>query len=109
MDKLKPHYSLKEVKRAASEGRCTLTVTASQTAHSIGYSRSEVIDLVANLSSAEFYKSTTDFHNSAAWQDVYKKFTRGMHVYLKLKLIKRQEEEVLVLSFKEDETPGGAR
>jgi motility quorum-sensing regulator / GCU-specific mRNA interferase toxin len=84
-DKRKPSYSLKEVKKAALEGRCQLTIGAKQDAHEIGFSETEATDVISKLDPADFYKSTPSYYNSSVWQDVYKVSARGIPVYIKFK------------------------
>jgi|GEM_PF-840862 hypothetical protein len=84
-DKRKPSYSLKEVNQAALEDRCQLTIGARQNAHEIGFSETEVTDVISKLGPTDFYKSTPSYYNPSVWQDVYKVFARGIPVYIKFK------------------------
>ena len=52
-------------------------------AHTLGFSDTEVGDVLASLESKDFYKSTTEFYDHAIWQDVYKKRGQEIHLYIK--------------------------
>jgi motility quorum-sensing regulator / GCU-specific mRNA interferase toxin len=102
----KPHFLLKDVKLLIEKKLYTLTEAARKTAHSIGFSDTEAMDVVGGLERRDFYKSMTDHHNSAAWQDVYKKRVDDIHLYIKLKIGQVEGQRVLLLSFKRDESAG---
>lgn len=106
MEKRKPHFLLKDVKLLIEKNLCTLTETARQTAHSIGFSDTEAMEVVGGLEPKDFYKSMTDHYNSTAWQDVYKKRVDDIHLYIKLKISQVEGQWVLLLSFKRDESAG---
>lgn len=108
MKKRKPQYPLETVKRLIASGRWKLVEKARQTAHSLGYSDSEAMDIVASLEGKDFFKSETDFHNSASWQDYYSKKVKGVDLFIKFKIATVGEQFVLVLSFKRNENVGGA-
>jgi motility quorum-sensing regulator / GCU-specific mRNA interferase toxin len=106
VEKRKPHFSLEDVRRLVETDQCTLTVTARQTAHSIGFSDTDATEVVASLESKDFYKSMTDHYNRSAWQDVYKKKVKDFRLYIKLKITQVEGQSVLILSFKRDESVG---
>ncbi|MFJ4389121.1 type II toxin-antitoxin system MqsR family toxin [Pseudomonas soli] len=56
-----------------------------------------IFDAVRGLSSSDFYKSMTTYHDHRHWQDVYHVHTPFGWVYLKLAVM----DDVLVVSFKE--------
>ena len=80
---------------------------AKQTAHSLGYSESEAVDVVASLEHKDFSKSETDFYNKVSWQDYYSKRVKGIAIFIKLKITRVEDRYVLILSFKRDESTGG--
>ena len=63
----------------------------------MGFSRPEMINVVMNLTTANFYKSITTHADHTVWQDVYHAPTELGLVYLKLTVI----QDVLIVSFKE--------
>ena len=95
-DKSKPTYLLSHVK----ELKITLTNKARNTAHSIGFTDTEVKDVILYLTFKDFDKSTTEsYHHHQIWQDVYKITINDRKLYIKFKI---HNNEVLVTSFKED-------
>jgi len=102
VDKRKRSYDLNKVKSLVSEGKCDSTKTAISTAHSLGFSETEMYDSILLLEPKDFEKSTTENYNNKVFQDVYKKVLRSVHVYIKLKIIQRDADTVLVMSFKRD-------
>jgi motility quorum-sensing regulator / GCU-specific mRNA interferase toxin len=103
MDLSKPRYLLEEVKRLIAEGHYAITLTALQSAHSLGFSKTLVADVVLGLNKGDFDKTTTDNRNHKVWQDVYRKTVNGLNLYIKLKITSTDDKQVLVLSFKRDE------
>lgn len=101
MDKKKPTYLLHDIQRLAKTGSCTLTITAQRTADALGFSQSEVADVLMILESRDFYKSVSEYHNHQVWQDVYKRTVGDTKLYIKVKVIKRGGQLLLVMSFKE--------
>lgn len=97
MEKRTPHCALVIVKEMISQGKVRMTHTAWLGASEMGFNRSEMIDVVMNLSPADFYKSMTTHADHTIWQDVYHASTEAGLVYLKLTVI----QDVLIVSFKE--------
>jgi motility quorum-sensing regulator / GCU-specific mRNA interferase toxin len=96
------------VKRLIRSGQCKLVQTAKQTAHSLGYSETEAMDVVAALEMKDFRKSETEFYNNTVWQDYYSKMVNEVDIFIKLKITQIEDQVVLILSFKRDENAGGA-
>ncbi len=94
-DKSKPTYLLSHVR----ELNITLTNKARNTAHSIGFTDTEVRDVVVCLTSKDFDKSTTENYHHQVWQDVYKITIEDKKLYIKFKI---NNNEVLITSFKEN-------
>lgn len=86
-----------------AKGQYAITLTAQQSAHALGFSKTLVADVVLDLKKGDFDKTTTDNRNHRAWQDVYRKMVNGQNLYMKLKITSNGGEHVLVLSFKRDE------
>ena len=105
MELKKVRFPLPSVKKLITEKRqnCRLTTKAEQTAHSIGYSKTQVLEAILQLEAKDFFKSMNEYRNHRAWQDVYKKRFGNINIYIKLKIIQLNGEELLVLSFKRDE------
>jgi hypothetical protein len=104
LDKRKPTYRLSEIKDLIRQGACVVTGSATKTAYSIGFSDTGVKDTVLELEHGNFYKSTTENANQAAWQDVYKILKNNMNLYIKLKITVLNRRALLILSFKGDES-----
>lgn len=99
MDKAKPTYLLKDVKGLVTEGCYLLTKKSQTDAHDLGFSDTEVGDVLVNLEPKDFYKSTTEYYNHAVWQDVYKRRGQEMQLYIKFK-ITSTGENLVITSFK---------
>jgi motility quorum-sensing regulator/GCU-specific mRNA interferase toxin len=86
MEKLKAHYSLKEIQvMVAREGSRSFTFAARRGAESMGLSRIEAVDVVLALSSSMLYKSMTTNSDNKVWQDVYHApCPNGKIAYIKL-------------------------
>lgn len=94
-DKSKPTYLLSTVK----ELKITLTNKARNTAHSIGFTDTDVKAVILCLTFKDFDKSTTENYHHQVWQDVYKITINDKKLYIKFKT---HNNEVLITSFKED-------
>lgn len=101
MDKRKPTYRLERIQHLAEHGHCKLTITAQQTADALGFSKTEVQQIIAQLSARDFYKSVSEYRNAKVWQDVYKTTAQHINLYVKLKVIGSGSQLLLILSFKE--------
>ena len=99
MDKAKPTYLLKDVKRLVTEGCYLLTKKAQMDAHALGFSNTEVSDILVSLEMKDFYKSTTEYYDHAVWQDVNKRRGQKIQVYIKFK-ITSTGENLVITSFK---------
>ena len=63
----------------------------------MGLDFDDMVDVVAALTPADFYKSMTTHGDHRLWQDVYRPPTPLGTVYLKLTVV----DDVLIVSFKE--------
>lgn len=95
-----PSYNLDSIKKAfKTEDKLYMTVSAKQGQIALGFSDSDVVKVIQNLSSVDFYKSMEPLKAGfTAWQDVYKPSFRGVRLYVKFQVNTRGE---LILSFKE--------
>ncbi|WP_354685901.1 type II toxin-antitoxin system MqsR family toxin [Cupriavidus necator] len=96
MEKGTAHYPLWRVRELIAAGRVSLTMSAFQGARNRCLTRGDVLDVVARIQSADFYKSMTTYVDHTVWQDVYRPCTSYGAIYLKLTVT----EEVLIVSFK---------
>lgn len=99
MDKAKPTYLLKDVKGLVTEECYLLTQKSRKDAHALGFSKTEVGEVLISLESKDFYKSTTEYYDHAVWQDVYKAKGREIQLYIKFKITSNREN-LVVTSFK---------
>lgn len=97
MEKRTPHCKLALVKALIEAGKVRTTNTARMGAADMGFSYSEMLDVVTGLTAKDFYKSMTTHADYKVWQDVYRPSTSAGSVYLKLTVI----EDLLIVSFKE--------
>jgi motility quorum-sensing regulator/GCU-specific mRNA interferase toxin len=97
MEKRTPHCTLLRVKTLVEAGKVRTTHTARVGALALGFSYSEMLDVVLALKPSDFYKSMTTYADHTIWQDVYRPKTSAGDVYLKLTVI----DDVLIVSFKE--------
>jgi motility quorum-sensing regulator/GCU-specific mRNA interferase toxin len=74
-----------------------LTVSATQGIRVAGMTRSEALEVVRQLSGANFYKSMTTHQNHKIWQDVYHAKWQEKMLYVKF----QQAGEYFIVSFKE--------
>ena len=99
MDKRKPTYLRKDVKNLISNNNFILTKRSLGDAHSLGFSLAGVGDVISNLTSDDFYKTTDSYNNSSVWQDVYKTEVRNIALYIKFK-VTSDGQKLVVTSFK---------
>lgn len=97
MEKRTPHCKLTLVKALIEAGKVRTTNTARVGATDMGFSFSEMLDVVMELTAKDFYKSMTTHADHKVWQDVYRPSTHAGSVYLKLTVI----DDLLIVSFKE--------
>lgn len=97
MEKRTPHCKLTVVKTLVEAGKVRTTHAARAGANDLGFTFSDMLNVVMALTSADFYKSMTTHADHTVWQDVYRPSTQAGDVYLKLTVI----DDVLIVSFKE--------
>ncbi|QEZ45382.1 type II toxin-antitoxin system MqsR family toxin [Cupriavidus oxalaticus] len=96
MGKGTAHYPLWRVRELIAGGLVNLTTSAFEGARNMSLTRADVLDVVAGLQPADFYKSMTTYTDHTVWQDVYRPSTPYGSIYLKLTVV----EKVLIMSFK---------
>lgn len=97
MEKRTPHCPLERVQVLLREGKVRSTRAAIQGAHKLGLRPRQIVDVIQGLSSSDFYKSMTTYHDHRVWQDVYQVPLQFGWIYVKLTVV----DDVLVVSFKE--------
>ena len=97
MEKRKAHYPLPTVKAMASARRVRVTKTAVEGGAAMGFGVPDMVEVIANLTGRNLYKSMTSHADHKVWHDVYHVDTEKGAVYLKLTVI----EDLLIVSFKE--------
>jgi motility quorum-sensing regulator/GCU-specific mRNA interferase toxin len=99
LEKLKPHYDLREVQQTVARLKAAaFTKTALDGGRMMGLTSSEMLTVVAGLSRTDFYKSMTFKWDHKAWQDVYHAATQvGRTAYIKVTM----RGDVPVIQFKE--------
>lgn len=97
MEKKIRHYDLVVVKELLSQGNVTATKSAVSGAGALGMTYEEMLEIVANLTPTNFYKSMTTHNDHTLWQDVYHVTARSVDIYLKLTV----QDNLLIVSFKE--------
>lgn len=104
MEKRKPHYDLKTLKKFFNnEATRIITQVARQGAVTLGYMDEEAIaEVIEKLCSQHFYKSMTTHKNNQIWQDVYKYKDDEKKIYIKLQL-SINEKQTILIQFKKDE------
>jgi len=98
VEKRRPHYNLILIlNQMKSVKDMNLTVSATQGIRVAGMTRSEALEVVRQLSGANFYKSMTTHQNHKIWQDVYHAKWQEKMLYVKF----QQAGEYFIVSFKE--------
>lgn len=80
-----------------SLGQVRTTRAAREGAVALGFDFDGMLEVILQLTHADFYKSMTTHADHRVWQDVYRPMTAAGEVYLKLTVI----DDVLIVSFKE--------
>lgn len=99
MEKNRPHYRLQDLQvEIASLGAAAFTRTALDGGRAMGLTASDMLQVLANLSSTDFRKSMTTHRDHRVWQDVYHAPTPvGRDAYIKLTRVNERP----VVQFKE--------
>jgi motility quorum-sensing regulator/GCU-specific mRNA interferase toxin len=97
MEKRTPHCKLVVIKTLVDAGKVSTTSSARAGAIEMGMTMADMLNVVAELRTVDFYKSMTTHDDHTIWQDVYRPTTSAGDVYLKLTVI----DDVLIVSFKE--------
>lgn len=85
MEKNTPHYDLAVIKtEVRRRGRKAFTKTAEKTGLDLGFSFTEMRDIVFELQNRMLYKSMTSYDDHRVWQDVYHINSKDLEIYIKV-------------------------
>ena len=100
MEKNTPHYDLAVIKAEVRRlGRQAFTTTAEKTGLDLGFSFTEMREIVFELQNRMLYKSMTSYDDHRVWQDVYHTHSQDLEIYIKVTY--RPGGGPPVISFKE--------
>lgn len=97
MEKYTPHSKLSAVKNLLKARKVRTTHAARVGANALGLNYAEMLTVIMNLTTSDFYKSMTTYNDHTIWQDVYRPRIFAGDVYLKLTVV----DDLLIVSFKE--------
>lgn len=106
MAKQKPHYNLPKVQKLIDADQYVMVKTSRTTAFQMGFNMARIKDALLSIRRSDFSKSEPDWQVKGQWQDAYKPYYEGFHLYIKWKVVETNDESVLVLSFKEGTDKG---
>jgi motility quorum-sensing regulator/GCU-specific mRNA interferase toxin len=100
MEKNTPHYDLAVIKAEVRRlGRQAFTKTAEKTGLDLGFSFTEMQEIIFELQNWMLYKSMTTYDDHRVWQDVYHINSKNLEIYIKVTY--RPAGGAPVISFKE--------
>lgn len=100
MEKNTPHYDLTVIKDDVRRlGKDAFTTTALKSGWDLGFSLTEMQEVVFQLNNRMLYKSMTTYRNHRVWQDVYHITSHDLEIYIKVTYCSGGEPPVI--SFKE--------
>ena len=100
MEKLKPSFSLAEIKAAFADARTlNRSFVSRQGADDLEMDDGQVVAVIQALMPSDFEKSMTSIGDHKVWQDVYKPAAGGRRLYVKFTL--DQPKALFLISFKE--------
>ncbi|MEL7631736.1 type II toxin-antitoxin system MqsR family toxin [Pectobacterium aroidearum] len=97
MEKKTPHTRLRVVQAMVAQGKVRSTFTAEASAEEMGFDFDGMCEVIAGLSSKDFFKSMTTYADHTVWQDVYLPTVNDVMLYVKVTVV----DDVLIVSFKE--------
>ena len=92
-----PSYDLAEVQRLVQEGSFRAAASAFFDAMALGFDKSDIVDCIAQLTAAEFYKTMPAEKCPGLMQDVYRPTYLSKTLYVKVQL---RDGLAWVISFK---------
>ena len=85
MEKNTPHYDLAVIKAEVRRlGRQAFTKTAEKTGLDLGFSFTEMREIVFELQNRMLYKSMTSYDDHRVWQDMYHINSKDLEIYIKV-------------------------
>lgn len=85
MEKNTPHYDLAVIKAEVRRlGRQAFTKTAEKTGLDLGFSFTEMREIVFELQNRMLYKSMTSYDDHRVWQDVYHINSKDLEISIKV-------------------------
>jgi motility quorum-sensing regulator / GCU-specific mRNA interferase toxin len=100
VEKLKPHYSLADIKAAfADPASLNRSYVPKQGADALRMDDETVVTVIQALATADFEKSMTSYANNRIWQDVYGPTVGGTKLYVKFTI--DAAGALFLISFKE--------
>ncbi len=100
MEKLKPTYDLRAIKRAFDRAEnLSATTTALVSAAALGFDGTGITETIATITSKMFRKSMTTYADHRTWQDVYHVPAGDLVLYVKFQ--SGIMTEFTLVSFKE--------
>mgnify|MGYP002725953630 CR=1 FL=1 len=103
MEKHTKNYPLKLVRELIDKGSVKQSYhNAILPGQSMGFSQTEIVEVVYNLTNEEFKKSMTQYDNKNSWQDVYYTSSKSISIYLKFKTVKNKTL-LVITSFKKND------
>ena len=103
--KRKRHYDLVRLQMLiGDEATRNVTRRSIKNGVTLGFSETEIVDIVLSLKQQHFDKSITAHHSNKVWHDVYKITEKDIKLYIKL-----QESPVnvgVVINFKQNNERG---
>ena len=97
-------HDLNEIKRLINDGDFYIRSTARKDALSLGFSDTELVEIILSLGNCDFYRSKTDYNNHREWHDIYKCEREGRKLYIKFKTGRSNSNKICIItSFKRDE------
>lgn len=101
-EKFSRTYDLDEIKRLIQDNKYILSQNARHGGNSLGFSDTEIIEVLLSLNPGDIYKSMTHYHNNHLWHDVYKCEREGKEIYIKFNLGSSGDDDTCIItSFKE--------
>lgn len=98
MEKRKRHYDLNRVKTLIHANQWKSTYTAGENAYKdFGLGDEDIKNIILRLTSKDYYKSMTSYHDAKIWQDVYCPLVTGIQAYIKLQIV---GNDIVIIQFK---------
>lgn len=94
-----PHYDLKLIHDLIKSDKYFVTDKSLQGGNKLGFSETEMLDIVLSLKRSDFIKAMTHYMNYKIWQDVYTPICNSKPLYIKVQI--SADNKAVVIDFKE--------